>query len=147
MTTIACDGRSMASDGMVTENDHICRLDFPKVRRLKDGRIVGMSGDAYAWQPFMDWLETGEGTPPVADDGLSCLVLNLDGSLCSYDKHGNVFPEVAPVAIGSGTRFALAAMDFGKNAEDAVNYACTRDVYSGGLVTVLALEPAVKAVA
>ena len=36
--------------------------------------------------------------------------------------------------IGTGQPFALAAMDFGKSAKEAVKYAITRDIYSGGRV-------------
>ncbi len=39
-------------------------------------------------------------------------------------------------ADGSGYAFALAAMDFGKSAKDAVKYAATRDTYTGGRVRV-----------
>lgn len=34
--------------------------------------------------------------------------------------------------LGSGSSFALAALDFGKCAKSAVEYAITRDCYSGG---------------
>jgi hypothetical protein len=37
-------------------------------------------------------------------------------------------------AIGSGMDWALAAMDFGKSAKEAVEYAKTRDIYTGGKV-------------
>lgn len=39
-------------------------------------------------------------------------------------------------AIGSGADFALAALDFGKNANDAIEYAKTRDNFTGGEVKV-----------
>lgn len=39
-------------------------------------------------------------------------------------------------AEGSGYAFALAAMDFGKSAKEAVKYAMTRDNYTGGKVRV-----------
>jgi ATP-dependent protease HslVU (ClpYQ) peptidase subunit len=40
------------------------------------------------------------------------------------------------MAIGSGGDFALAAMDFGKSAKEAINYAKTRDSATGGRVRV-----------
>ncbi len=39
-------------------------------------------------------------------------------------------------AHGSGAHFAIAAMDHGKSAKQAVKYAITRDIYSGGRVRV-----------
>ena len=38
--------------------------------------------------------------------------------------------------LGSGEAFAMAAMDFGKSAKDAIEYAKTRDCYTGGKVHV-----------
>lgn len=141
MTTIACDGRSMAGDGMLTENDHVCHTDYEKVHRLRDGRLVGFSGDSFNWEPFRAWLDSGaQGDPPLVRSSFGCIVLCPDGGIYQYDADGRAFPEHAPVAIGSGTRFALAAMDFGRTAEEAVQYASLRDIYTGGEITVLHLE-------
>lgn len=41
-------------------------------------------------------------------------------------------PRDKPLAIGSGWQFALAAMDFGKTAKQAIEYAATRDNGTGG---------------
>lgn len=43
-------------------------------------------------------------------------------------------------ACGSGQSFALAALDFGKDALGAVQYAATRDIYSGGKISVFDIE-------
>lgn len=37
---------------------------------------------------------------------------------------------------GSGYAYAIAAMDFGKSAKDAIKYAMTRDTHTGGKVRV-----------
>lgn len=42
--------------------------------------------------------------------------------------------------MGSGEKFALAAMDFGKSAKEAVKYAMTRDIYTGGKVRVIKVK-------
>lgn len=57
----------------------------------------------------------------------------IDG-LCLHSeyKYNNAF--------GSGQDFALSAMDFGKSAKEAVEYAMTRDVYTGGKVQVINVE-------
>ncbi len=44
-------------------------------------------------------------------------------------------------AMGSGWEWAIAAMDFGKSASDAVEYAKTRDSASGGKVNVFDIPP------
>lgn len=43
-------------------------------------------------------------------------------------------------AAGTGANFALAAMDFGCSAKEAVKYAMTRDIYSGGKVKVIKVK-------
>lgn len=43
-------------------------------------------------------------------------------------------------AMGSGCRFAISALDFGKTAKQCVEYAMTRDYYTGGKVTVYNIE-------
>ena len=39
-----------------------------------------------------------------------------------------------PDAIGSGSAYAIAAMDMGASAEDAVRAAMKRDIYTGGTI-------------
>ncbi len=57
------------------------------------------------------------------------VVVNRDG-LCEY------FEIAFNEAKGSGSELALAAMDHGKSAKESVEYAITRDIYSGGKVRV-----------
>ena len=41
---------------------------------------------------------------------------------------------------GSGMEFAIAALDFGKTAKEAVEYAATKDCYTGGKIRVFNLD-------
>ena len=43
-------------------------------------------------------------------------------------------------SLGSGCEFALSAVDLGKTAKGAVEYAMTRDIYTGGKVHVYDIE-------
>lgn len=45
-----------------------------------------------------------------------------------------------PFAIGSGRDFALAAMDMGASAKEAVEAAAKRDVYTGGTIRTLIID-------
>lgn len=64
----------------------------------------------------------------VADNGKAYSVtINEDGNVDRFELK-------ADFAMGSGGDFALASMDHGKSAKDAVKYAITRDIYSGGRV-------------
>lgn len=138
MTTIATDGKSMAGDGLVTGNDCVHATDFRKVFRLKDGRIVGFSGSAYHYSGFINWLESG-GEVPSMDEHFEALVLNLDGSVLSYDQLCRSIVQPTPAATGSGTPFALGAMDAGASPEVAVGIACKRNPSTGGQIIVEAL--------
>lgn len=44
------------------------------------------------------------------------------------------------LAMGSGYQWAMAAMDFDRSAKGAVEYAKTRDYYTGGQVHVFSVE-------
>lgn len=73
-------------------------------------------------------------------DGLiECNAFVYDGKTLNYvgvTESGEFWsmPIDYNCAMGSGEFFALAAMDFGKSAVEAVEYAKTRDCYSGGEV-------------
>lgn len=135
MTTIATDGRSMAADGLVGCGDAITDTRFSKMRRLKDGRIAGVVGDAYDIGPALDWLDEG-GSLPDLSKGTAMLVLARDGSVCSYDYRGHCLPEAPRTALGSGMRFALGALDMGADPARAVAIAVGRDKSSGGTIQV-----------
>lgn len=60
-------------------------------------------------------ISQGKAFTVDTDEGGYCIVAELT---CDY-------------AFGSGGHFALAAMDFGKSAKEAVDYAKTRDTYTG----------------
>ena len=65
----------------------------------------------------------------VVDGNCFDVIVNKEG-YCEY------FQLTHNDSKGSGSELALAAMDFGKSAREAVNYAKTRDIYTGGRVRV-----------
>lgn len=132
MSTIATDGNMMACDGRVTEGDFVTQNDYRKIRRLTDGRIVGFAGNAFNDDAFCQWLEKGGEMPAGINDDFSCLVLLPGGDVVTYDEHGRMFVEKPPYAIGSGRKWAIAAMELGKTPKEAVAFACRFDIYSGG---------------
>lgn len=68
------------------------------------------------------------------DNGVVYLVsANNDAVICKAKMECNV-------TLGSGECFALAAMDFGKTAAEAVEYAKTRDPFTGGKVNVFSVD-------
>lgn len=139
MTTVATDGRSMSADGQVTSSrDYVVGLAETKIRRIGN-KIVGFSGGSGCDGPFLAWMGGAEDKPEL-DDSFCALVISTDEKPRVY-WHDYTSNEVTvPHSIGSGAPFALAAMDLGYSPSDAVTYATTRDIYSGGIITTLFLE-------
>lgn len=140
MTTIACDGKSMAADGMINMGGMITDYAQPKVVRLEDGRLVGWCGTVSDGPVFAAWLESPESERPKLDEGFAALVLSPDGSLRCYEDTCNYLSLPTPSAIGTGGPYAVAAMDIGETAEQAVARAAYRDLCTGGTIIVLHLE-------
>ena len=67
-------------------------------------------------------------------EGCIFSVMVGEDGMCSHEK------LTCNDAAGSGLPFALAALDFGKTAKEAVEYAITKDCYSGGKVRVFNLK-------
>jgi hypothetical protein len=91
VTTIACDGESMAADGLVTSGSTIFARNAKKIIQLVDGRIVGCAGNARYQQAFAAWLVDG-GDVPDMEEEFEALVLMTDGSVMSYDFKGRGLP-------------------------------------------------------
>jgi len=132
---IACDSRltkgsMITTDGaqkwMKTENGIIfmagCRADFEMLSALTVNYSHG------------DVVET--------EFELQCegiLVKDDHVYLISIQDGGQFWMEPldeAVAATGSGSEWAIAAIDHGKTAKQAVEYAATRDIYTGGKVRV-----------
>lgn len=77
----------------------------------------------------------------LGDVQLDCSgVMIRDGKAYHVFIHENVFNEellLCNEGFGSGGAFAIAAMDFGKSAKEAIEYAMTKDVFTGGKVQVI----------
>lgn len=137
MTTIAWDGKIFAVDTLVTCDGGRCAHSSKLFRWPTQGgeRIVAGAGELSQLAGLCNWLQNPEGDKPVVEkiEAIALSVFNgqvqgvelFDYSLVPFLMRG-------PTAIGSGWRWALAAMDHGKNAIQAVEYAMSRDVFTGG---------------
>lgn len=156
MTTISVKDGIMVGDGRCSLGSTVIKDDMVKVFWINN-HLMGGAGRARSISTFADWLqkhtdytivnqEVGDLValiPPVLqdDEEFTALVLTPDKQVLMYDGNValNLGNDVA-ASIGSGSVFALAAMDAGASAEDAVRIAMKRDVYSGGEITVVQLE-------
>ena len=134
MTTIACDGKTMTSDGLITSGDMIIQSDCQKIFRLNDGRIVGFAGNAYDWEPVVKFFNGELKDWPKCDHNIAILVLDKSGQCTLYDSHGKTFARPTPTAIGTGRAYAIGAMRAGASTVEAVEIASSLDTLSGGCI-------------
>jgi len=122
---IAYDSRVRRGDLIVTDSADKCRVE-KGVRFFLTGYVSDEDELVAAY--------FGEGE---ISDGNSCAAFVVDGDkvLLIGAEDGEMYKQPvhsAGDAIGSGTPFALAAMDMGADAERAVEIAAGRDSATGG---------------
>ena len=144
MTTIVYDhkARHIAVDGQTTQGNRICTTEAIKWKQDGDDwwficgsvadrdrlieHIKANDPDAPKWpiECSAFWVRGGQVFQcVVTDDGEPCV-----SGVCYSD------------AMGSGEQYALSALDHGKTAKEAVEYAATRDTGTGGKVSVFDVE-------
>lgn len=139
MTTIAYKDGIIAYDSRSIRNDYIDSDKFNKRMVYKDHTFF-LSGCVSDMAGFM--AETVDG----GSDNFECggLMVDPDGELWICGGSDSPWKHLqdleAPVAFGSGQPFAIAAMDLGHTAKQAVKYAMTRDPGTGGKVRTFKLR-------
>lgn len=140
----------MAADSLLTWDD---RPSFgPKIFRLQDGSLLGCAGNDFqipaavkAAESFVSGCayETDFVNPEnypagfllLANDG----IFEMETGYRRWIKHSGLV-----AAIGSGSRYALGAYGAGASLEKAVQIAIDNNVYCGGEVVYVALDPAAE---
>lgn len=136
MTTIATDGKTIASDRLVT-GDGVQHCNITKIRRFDNGDIMGLTGTAFDMDTFADWYISDRSELPDLSNHTEVLVLEHTGTIRCFNQRGHSFIHDAPAALGSGAALAYGAMAAGASPAEAVRIASERDIYSGGGVDVL----------
>jgi len=143
MTTIACDGIHVAFDSRVTSGDIILSDDCDKsyeidgVYYIGAGSIHDIEREIKAFINDELWEVDRFRSEILVSDGngdLYCVGIDDRGP---FKWRVNAY---AACAFGSGGDFAMAAMDMGKTAKQAVEYAKTRDAGTGGKVRQIKLK-------
>lgn len=145
MTTIAYKDGVIAYDTRQTRNGTIVSDDCSKCQ-VVDGVKFFLSGHVCDEKAL---IAAYFGTPsPVP---VECSGYVVDGGKLMMVGHANKtgiwkqeLDPANPDAIGTGSPYALAAMDMGASAEDAVRAAMKRDIYTGGKVRVIKILEATK---
>lgn len=134
----------MAADSRVCRNEVILSDDGCKIHRLADGSLIGAAGVTPHVAAYREWLNTGRSgaRPPLKLDDVYSTIFQVHpgGRMELHDYCGSYFlPADVMFSTGSGRDFALAAMDMGATAEDAVRVAMKRDPFTGGKIKTLQL--------
>lgn len=128
MTTVAFDGKMLASDSRVV--GHYVIDDVKKLFEIGD-TFYGFAGHELEGILFIDWLNHKECEPPKLEHDL--YVLEVVGNKVFYwEKNLVRVPRSVPCAIGSGAMIAITAMHCGKTAIEAVKMAKSLDENTGG---------------
>ncbi|ECI3925491.1 hypothetical protein AMA33_12540 [Salmonella enterica subsp. enterica serovar Brandenburg] len=150
MTTIAWDGKTLASDTQATSGDVVCSYTEQKIYTPPESgwevcgsKVValGCSGDCGAEMELQELLKNNltyasEFLPTFSFTALAIICAGR-AYIISKEKgetRASISPQVEPYAIGSGGLIARTAMHCGKNAREAVQVAIDLDCYSGGSV-------------
>jgi 20S proteasome alpha/beta subunit len=148
MTVIAVKNKVMASDSRECYGSRIDTDRSKKIYRLPDGSLFGASGSSSGIiQLKKALISTIKAVLKKRSDPLTMaapmlkktLALWLTSSgLYLYEK-GSWQIVDNPYAIGSGSDYAITALDYGKSAVEAVKAAIKRDIYCGGRIQVYQL--------
>lgn len=135
MSVIAFDGEIVAADRQGTCNDS--RITVKKLRKLSDGTILAFCGTQSQGLLMAKWFADGADAAKfpesqTKEESYATLIVFIGGRIFMYDK------TTEPVEVldkrfsqGIGRDFAIAAMEAGKNAIDAVKIASKFSVYCG----------------
>ena len=143
MTTIAVDSNLvMASDSQGTIGDRRVQEPLTKIFNVKN-HIVGIAGRYSEAMVFISALEDAlereelqrstfipiEGAFIEEMEGFNALVITPKGEVLEYEGSRLYTVAKPPVAIGSGDKYAVAAMACGKSAEEAVEIAKANPIF------------------
>ena len=135
MTTIAYKDGVIAYDSRQTRNDRIISDNAQKCQ-VVSGVSFFLSGAVCDEKAL---IAAYFGTPSAVP--VECSGYVVDGGnlmMVGHDDKTGIWKQELdlsnPDAIGSGSAYAIAAMDMGASAEDAVRAAMKRDIYTGGTI-------------
>lgn len=134
MTTVCYRDGVLAADSRAYSGDKSPIGTKVKLRRLKDGTLIGCSTtEVGGGERVLDWYEEGAKRDAELPEGFQLLVAKANGDVfIAVNKPQFTGPLNAKFfAIGSGEQFAYGAMAAGASAMDAVFIACQSDIWSG----------------
>ena len=138
MTTIAFRDGTLAGDSRVSAGDMVITDKATKVHRLRDGRLLGWSGSVEDAHRLRQSLS--KKTPRPANLNVTALLVHTDGSIHLFEGNEWVKQTEPYYSLGSGSPYAMGAMDAGATATEAARIGSKRDVSSGGKIKCVKLK-------
>lgn len=140
MTTIAIKDNIIAYDSRMMEEGTIYTDDYQKMRQVEGYTIFG-AGSLTGISAITKAVLTEQYNCDDSEiDNYSCIWIAEGGELrrAFFSTKGKLIIEPQdpsiPWAMGSGSDFAIGAMDAGASAREAVKIASQRDVGTGGKI-------------
>lgn len=146
MTTIVYDhkARQIAIDSRATSNGLICDDNCEKWQITESGEVWFTCGAVCDEDLLIECFKEGDRAfdLKVIPDANGFVVRGDKVLMRGVTNDGEAWTQVLTSnrCLGSGSSFGLAALDFGKTAKEAVEYAATRDCYTGGKIHVYDIE-------
>lgn len=141
MTTIAYhhESKTVAVDSRATNSSGFISTDSANKAIINERGTWVLAG------PVCDFNEYAKlSNRDSTDLSLECSALLIADGKCYLTgiNDGEMWMQelLHNYAIGSGSNFAIAALDFEKGAVDSVRYACERDAFSGGDIVAVDVE-------
>lgn len=135
MTTVAyhhCD-RQVAVDGRVTAGNFILTDEGDKTVKIGD-RLFVFCGALADYPRFASECVNGKASDWQTDVA-ALMIMRGRCYLCTLEDGRYIVSELEHNdAIGSGAAYAVAAMDFGQTARQAIRYAASRNCKTGGKI-------------
>lgn len=137
MTTIACTKTEIACDLQITSGTSKFKgkskiYSYEPSDFCNEEHMIGFCGTIQAGYRMLEWIaDPGERKPPK---GGSCeyLVLTRSGKMFCFQEVDNwIEIDEEFYSIGSGSYFALGAMQAGSSASEAVKIASKYDTNTG----------------
>lgn len=152
MTTIAFDGQYLSADGRATVGNLIAAKStkkiFPLVTQANGIEVKAVLAGAGSYEAILIVkkhlenfdLHDADMIPELQPGDMSGLLVLETGEAFVLESKLIPMEAESPIAIGSGTDFAMAAMAMGKSAPEAVKVACELDCFSGGRIKTFDIE-------
>lgn len=132
MTTIAWDGKCLATDSQSTCGEH--KSTAKKLfKDIGPFQAVALSGEVRSFDVVLDALRSQATDCEHVD--VQGVMVDGKGKAWEFEgRHWGLKPIRPKTAIGSGWAIATAAMEAGADAVDALRITVKLDLYSGGRI-------------